>query len=215
MLIHPWDVPLDEAEWWEFARAARLAHLVAPGSGRELPIVVPTQYLLLGAPAAPEVVLHLARPNPVFAAIEESSKVILSIAGDWAFIPASWKAVGEEDPSRGIPTTYYGAVQLIGEAEIADEREAKLAILRSQLAVFQPDDGHVDPSEHEKSLPAIRGIRISRIEVRAKFKYGGNVDEEHRRAVAARLYERGSASDVAASSHVLRRIGGGLGSSGL
>jgi len=31
----------------------------------------------------------------------------LSVAGDWAFIPGSWKAIGDEDPEYGIPTTYY------------------------------------------------------------------------------------------------------------
>ncbi|MHB1988091.1 MAG: FMN-binding negative transcriptional regulator [Acidimicrobiales bacterium] len=205
MLIHRWDGPTDEAEWWEFVREPRLAHLVAPGAGRELPVVVPTQYVILGSPGEPEVVLHLARPNPVWAALEESTRVLLSIAGDWAFIPASWKATGVEDPARGIPTTYYASVQLIGEAHVIDDHEGKLAILRHQLAAFQPDDGHVDRSEHEKSLPAIRGIRIPVTAVRAKFKYGGNVDVEHRRAVASKLAARAGPGDARARAHVLRR----------
>ncbi|MHB8243745.1 MAG: FMN-binding negative transcriptional regulator [Acidimicrobiales bacterium] len=206
MLIHRWDGPVDDTEWWDFVRAPHLAHLVAPGKGRELPVVVPTQYLVLGSPATPVVVLHLAMANPIWSAIEESARVLLSVAGDWAFIPASWKAIDDEDPSRGIPTTYYAAVQMSGDAETIDEQEAKLSILRHQLGSYQPDDGHVDPSEHEKSLPAIRGIRISVTEVRAKFKYGGNVDSSHRRAVASKLNERNRPGDAAARSHVLRRL---------
>ena len=37
-------------------------------------------------------------------------------------------------------------------------------------------------------------------EVRAKFKYGGNVDAAHRLAVAERLAERGGPGDAAARS---------------
>ena len=58
------------------------------------------------------VVLHLARPNPIWDALQENPRVLLSVAGDWAYIPAAWKAIGEEDPRMGVPTTYYGAVQL-------------------------------------------------------------------------------------------------------
>lgn len=73
---------------------------------------VPTQFLLI----EDTVWLHLARPNPVFQALFENPNVVLSIAGDWAYIPDAWKAIGEEDPRSGIPTTYYAAVQLIGTA---------------------------------------------------------------------------------------------------
>ena len=32
--------------------------------------------------------------------------VVLSVAGDWAYIPPVWKAIADEDPRYGIPTTY-------------------------------------------------------------------------------------------------------------
>jgi transcriptional regulator len=44
--------------------------------------------------------------------------------------------------------------------------------------------------------------------VSAKFKYGGNVDEPHRRAVVDRLQARGGVGDAAAAEHVLRRLQG-------
>jgi transcriptional regulator len=43
----------------------------------------------------------------------------------------------------------------------------------------------------------------------AKFKYGGNVDPAHRRAVVARLNARGRPGDEAAAEHVLRRLEAG------
>jgi transcriptional regulator len=38
--------------------------------------------------------------------------------------------------------------------------------------------------------------------VRAKFKYGGNVDAEHRLAVVDRLKRRNGPGDAAAAAHV-------------
>lgn len=54
-------------------------------------------------------------------------------------------------------------------------------------------------------LLAIRGLRLDIDDVRAKFKYGGNLDAAHREAVAARLAERGGPGDAAALRHLLRR----------
>ncbi|MDT4917075.1 MAG: transcriptional regulator, partial [Pseudonocardiales bacterium] len=50
-----------------------------------------------------------------------------------------------------------------------------------------------------------RGIRLAVREVRAKFKYGGNVDDAHRAEVARRLAERGGPGDAAALGHLRRR----------
>jgi transcriptional regulator len=55
----------------------------------------------------------------------------------------------------------------------------------------------------------ILGIEIRVSQVLAKFKYGGNVDAAHRRAVVARLNSRGRPGDDAAAEHVLRRLESG------
>jgi transcriptional regulator len=201
VLIHPWDAPVDPAEVVAFVRGQGFGHLIAPGT-REVPVVVPTQYVLDDSPIdvstdVPDVLLHLARPNPIWAALEESPTVLLSVSGDWAYVPSAWKAVGEEDPALGIPTTYYAAAQLLGDAEVLDDDTAKLDVLRRQLAVLEPDVAHADPSVHVRRLPGIRAIRIRVREFAGKFKYGGNVDAAHRAAVAANL--------EAAVGHLRRR----------
>jgi transcriptional regulator len=208
VLVHPWDAPLDEAEVWAFVRAQGFGHLIAPGRDRELPVVVPTQYLVAPGAAAgrPDVLLHLARPNPVWAAIEENPTVLLSVAGDWAYVPSAWKAVGDEDPALGIPTTYYASAQIVGAAAIVDADDGKLDILRAQLTAYEPEVPHADPSAHQRRLSGIRGIRISVREVVGKFKYGGNVDEAHRRAIDQRLAERSGPGDAAARAHLQRRL---------
>src|SRR4051812_42172795 len=191
-----------------FVRAQGFGHLIAPGT-REVPVVVPTQYVLDdSADEVPDVLLHLARPNPAWAALDENPLVLLSVAGDWAYVPSAWKAVGDEDPALGIPTTYYAAAQLVADAHVLDDDAQKLDVLRRQLAALEPDLAHADPSVHLRRLPGIRAIRLMVREVRGKFKYGGNVDDEHRSAVAERLRDRGGPGDDPARAHLLRRTPG-------
>lgn len=203
VLIRDWDRPIDEAEWRAFVTANAFGHLVAGGRDRTVPVVVPTQFVL----DADEVVLHLARPNPIWEAIAEHPTVVLSVAGDWAYVPSEWKAVGDEDPRRGIPTTYYAAVQITGEAVVVDDPDEIAEVLRRQLGDLQPEMDAVDPVEHGARLRAIRGLRIAVDDVRAKFKYGANVDDAHRRAVHERLLARGGPGDASAARHLERRLG--------
>ncbi|MGH9094372.1 MAG: FMN-binding negative transcriptional regulator, partial [Acidimicrobiales bacterium] len=128
-------------------------------------------------------------------------------AGDWAFVPSDWKAIGDEDPALGIPTTYYGAVQLFGSARVHTEPAAVATVLRRQLRAIQPGTAIADPEVvHAAKLRLIRGITVAVEDVRAKFKYGGNVDEDHRWAVVRRLRQRRGPGDDAAARHVERRI---------
>ena len=201
MLIHPWDAgSRDEA--LAFVRDQGFGQLIAAGTGREVPVVVPTQFLLADDST---VLLHLARPNPIWRAIAENPTVLLSLAGDWAYVPAAWKAIGGEKPAEGIPTTYYAAVQLVCATEVLDDPEAKLGVLRQQLARLEPESGVANPSIHDRWLPGIRGLRLTIREINAKFKYGGNVDEAHLAAVGDRLAARGAPGDSAARAHLLRR----------
>jgi len=204
VLVHRWDSPIDDDEWRSFVEAQGFGHLIAAGHHRDVPVVVPTQFILDGD----TVLLHLARPNPIWAALDENPLVVLSIAGDWSYIPSAWKVTGDEDPRHGIPTTYYGAAQLTARAEIIDEPARVADVLRAQLGVLQPDTAVIDPSEHGARLGQIRGLRLEIVEVRAKFKYGGNVDGEHRLAVADHLAERDGPGDQRARAHLLRRLEG-------
>ena len=79
-------------------------------------------------------------------------------------------------------------------------------MLRRQLATLPTDEGQVDPSEHGTELRAIRGLRIAVTQVRAKFKYGGNVDAAHRRAVVERLSARDGPGDRAAVRHLMQDL---------
>jgi len=203
MLIRPHDAAPSDGAAFDFVESQGFGHLVAAGRGRDVAVVVPTQFVVASRHPA-EVVLHLAGPNPVWTALAENARVLMSVAGEWAYVPSAWKAIGDEDPRRGIPTTYYAAVQLAGTATVIDDPDALAAILRRQLSTYEPGGDWADPLDaHRPKLGAIRGIRIAVDDVRAKFKYGGNVDAQHRRAVAQRLAERDGPGDAAARRRVL------------
>lgn len=207
MFVPPADRTLGDHEWRSFVAAQGFGQLIAPGApDREWPAVAATQFVLDGD----QVLVHFAGPNPVLSALEEDRRAVLAVAGDWAFVPSDWKAIEGEDPRLGIPTTYYAAVQLRGHADVLNAPEQIAGVLRRQLAVLQPATDVADPEQaHPAKLRSIRAVVLHVEDVVAKFKYGGNVDEAHRRAVVARLGKRGAAGDGAAAAHVLRRLAEG------
>ncbi len=203
MLIRRHDEPLSDAEWRAFLADHDFGELIAPGAGRDLPIVVPTHFIYDGDKT---VLLHLAGPNPVWEALAERPRALLSVFGAYTFIPGHWN-----QDEYGVPTSYYAAVQLACDVEIVDEPAGIAAILERQLAHFQPEGKHapVEPGDNPygKLLGSIRGIRLSVTDVRAKFKFGANRTVEHREAVAAKLAERDRPLDVEARTNLVRRLG--------
>ena len=203
MLIHKHDAALDDAEWHEFLRSHDFGELIVPGAPtRDLPVVVPTHFLYDGDHT---VYLHLAKPNPVWDAIAERPRALLSVFGAYACIPGHWN-----QDEYGVPTSYYAAVQLACDVATVDDDAGIAAILGRQLVHFQPEGMHapVEPGDNRygKLLGSIRGLRLTVTDVRAKFKSGGNRTAQHRKAIAAKLVERGSPLDREASAQTLRRL---------
>lgn len=202
MLIHRHDAPLGEDEWRAFLSTHDFGELIAPGRDRDLPIVVPTHFVWDGAH---EVVLHLAKPNPVWDALAERPRALLSVFGAYTFIPGHWN-----QDEYGVPTSYYAAVQLACDARVTDEETEIAAILERQLDHFQPEGMHapVEPggNRYGQLIPSVRGIVLTVTGVRAKLKFGTNRTVEHRQAIAEKLGERGTPLDLEARDHVIDRI---------
>jgi len=208
MLIHPWDEATRD-EWRSVLATTDFGQLVTAGHVDGWPVVVPTHFLYDGDTT---VLLHLARPNPVWHALEDDPRVVLALAGDYAYVEAAWNAAAGTDPDLGVPTSYYTAVQLLCTAEVVDDPDEKADLLARQLAHFEPPTStRVRPStaveSDRRQLPAIRGLRLTVTAVRAKMKYGGNKPVEQRAAIAAHLAERDAGLDAAARDHLLRRSG--------
>jgi transcriptional regulator len=201
MLIRRHDAPLSDEEWHVFLADHDFGELIVPGAGRDLPIVVPTHFIYDGDKT---VLLHLAQPNPVWEALAERPRALLSVFGAYTYIPGHWN-----QDEYGVPTSYYAAVQLACDAEIVDDPAGIAAILERQLAHFQPEGQHapVEPGDNPygKLLGSIRGIRLAVTDVRAKFKFGANRTVEHRRVVGAKLAERGHPLDLEARANLMRR----------
>jgi transcriptional regulator len=81
--MRPWDVALDDAEWQRWVAGTDRFGMLAVNNldpGRA-PLVLPTHFTLAG----PEILLHLARPNPVWAHLEAAAEVRLVVVGDYAY----------------------------------------------------------------------------------------------------------------------------------
>jgi transcriptional regulator len=205
MLIRKHDAAISADEWKTFLAAHDFGELIASGRGRDVPVVVPTHFVFDGERT---VRLHLAAPNPVWDALEENPLALVSVYGDYTYIPTQWNANPGVPVEHGVPTSYYAAVQAIVRTRIVDDPVELAAILDLQLRHFQPEGGHVpvDPrGPYGAQLPAIRGIVAEIEDVRAKFKYGGNKTVEHRLRIAAHLAERDRGLDAAARAQLLRR----------
>jgi transcriptional regulator len=202
MLIHRHDEPLSDAEWRDFLRTHDFGDFIVPGaSTRDLPVVVPTHFIWDGDKT---VLLHLARINPVWEAIAERPRALLSVFGAYTYVPGHWN-----QDEYGVPTSYYAAVQLACDIETIDDDAGITKVLERQLAHFQPEGKHapVEPGDNPygKKLSAIRGIRLTVTDVRAKFKFGGNRTEQHREVIAQRLGERGRGLDREARGYTVTR----------
>jgi transcriptional regulator len=208
MLINKCDAAGSDEEWRTWLAAHDFGQLVANGP-KAFPIIVPTPFLFVASES--EVLIHLARTNPIWEALEANPHAVLSVVDDYAFVPAPWRATPPSPPEHGIPTMYYAAVQLHGKVSIIDEPEAKAALVRKQLSHFQPQGDYapmeVEGSPYSRLLPAIRGLRLEVTDVRAKFKYDDHKPPDFREAVSARLEQRNRPTDAGARIQQLRRLG--------
>ncbi|MEV4099383.1 FMN-binding negative transcriptional regulator [Nonomuraea sp. NPDC049649] len=206
MLTHPWDASLDEAEWRDWiADGHDFGQLAVNGPPGEPPVVVPTHFVCDGG----DLLIHLARPNPVWQAVEHDPQVTFTVIGDYAYVPGTWRAAPGLAPRDGVPTSYYAAVQFTCRAHLVDDPQAKADLLTRQLARFQPGD-HAEVAAgrppYGRLLSGIRGLRLQVTGVRAKFKYDDHKSAEHRAAVAARLTARGQGLDAPAAAQQRRRL---------
>jgi len=208
MLIHPWDAALDAAEWQDWlARTDRFGMLAVNNvDPAQAPVVVPTHFTIAGD----ELLMHLARPNPVWPHLEAAAEVRLTVVGDYAFIPTYWRAKAGGPEEDGVPTSYYSTVQLVCRPTVVDDPQRKADLLAAQLADFQPEGRHapiaVDAALYGRMLPGIRGVRLAVLRVDAKFKYDDHNPVEHRERVIGNLEARDHGLDSEAAAQQRRRL---------
>ena len=208
MLIHPWDAARDASEWRDWLATTGRFGILAVNNvdTTQAPLLLPTHFTL----GVDEILLHLARPNPVWAHLEASTEVRLAVIGDYAYIPSYWRAKAGGPDEDGVPTSYYSTVQFVCRPTIVDDADAKARILTAQLGDLQPEGGHapveVGGEPYGRMLPGIRGVRLAVLRVEAKFKYDDSNPIEHRERVVGYLEERCEGLDAGAATQQRRRL---------
>lgn len=209
MFIQPWDAAIDAGEWQQWLAGTDRFGVLAVNNvdSDEAPIVVPTHFTLAGE----GLLIHLARPNPVWRHLEAAREVRLAVIGDYAYIPTYWRAKAGGPEENGVPTSYYASVQFVCRPEIVDDPDGKARILAAQLQDFQPEGRHASVAPgtepYGRMLPGIRGVRLTVLKVEAKFKFDDQKPVEHREQVASQLEQRRHDLDTAAAAQQRRRIG--------
>ncbi|WP_276937701.1 FMN-binding negative transcriptional regulator [Ferrimicrobium acidiphilum] len=208
MLIHSWDAALTEDEWREWLEATDRFGILGVNNRdpAQAPLMVPTHFTIAGD----ELLVHLAKPNPIWSRIEAAKEVRLAVVGDYAYIPSYWRAKAGGPGEDGVPTSYYAAVQFNCLPTVIDDPKEKVDILSAQLADFQPEGNHaeigVDKEPYGRMLPGLRGLRLQVLKVDAKFKYDDSNPIEHRQRVVRYLEERGREFDAGAARQQQRRL---------
>jgi transcriptional regulator len=198
MLIHPWDAALGPAEWQDWLASTDRFGMLAVNNvdPAQAQLVAPTHFTVAGD----ELLIHLARPNPVWPHLEAAAQVRLAVIGDYAYIPTCWRAKAGGPDEDGVPTSYYAAVQFLCQPTIVDGPQGKAEILAAQLADFQPEGRHAtvaaDMAPYGRILPGIRGVRLTVLRVEAKFKYDDHNPVDHRERVIGHLEQRGRGLDA-------------------
>ena len=153
MLIHPWDAALDPSEWQNWLASTDRFGMLAVNNldPAEAPVVLPIHFTVAGDD---ELLMHLARPNPVWPHLEAAAEVRLAVVGDYAYIPTYWRARAGGPDEDGVPTSYYTAVQFVCRPTVVDDPQGKVDILAAQLADFQPEGGHADVAVDDAAVRA-------------------------------------------------------------
>ncbi len=208
MLIHPWDASLNTAEWQEWLAFTDRFGVLAVNNvdSAEAPVLVPTHFTVTGD----ELLVHLARPNPIWPHLEAATEVRLAVIGDYAYIPTYWRTKAGGPDEDGVPTSYYATVQFVCTPTIVDDPADKVDILTAQLGDFQPEGGYatvaVGEAPYGRMLSGIRGLRLAVKRVDAKFKYDDHNPIDHRQRVTANLEQRKHALDTGAATQQRRRL---------
>ncbi|MGR3323005.1 MAG: FMN-binding negative transcriptional regulator [Pseudooceanicola sp.] len=112
----------------DFARRQGFGMLTV-ANGAEVPLVSHVPFLVSEDGTLAE--LHLARPNPIVAALAEPRPARLAVTGPHGYVSPDWYGIDDQ-----VPTWNYVAVHLTGTLELA-ETEGLQDLLDRQSAEFE------------------------------------------------------------------------------
>lgn len=207
MLIHPWDAARDAAEWRDWLASTDRFGVLAVNNTAPVhaPLMLPTHFTLAGD----DLLIHLARPNPVSPHLQAAAEVRMAVIGDYAYIPTGEPnradATRMECPPATIRRSNLSVVQRLSTIPKARPR----CWLRNSVT-FAPEGRHAlvaagqDP--YGRMLAGIRGVRLAVLRAEAKFKYDDAKPVEFRQRTITQLKDRGRALDAGAAAQQRRRL---------
>jgi transcriptional regulator len=206
MLVHPYDSAMSENEWRDWiSKGARFGVLAVGAAPGQAPIMVPTHFVLRGD----EILIHLHKVNDALPLLEANKKVSLSVIGDYAFIPGTWRAKDPNNLQHGVPTSYYAAVNFECEPTVVSDPNEVAAIIQEHMTEFQADESYAAVSPelppYGPMMSIIRGVRLKIVKVDAKFKYDDHKPVAFRESITSKLEARGSHQDLGAAAQQSRR----------
>ncbi|CAB4963005.1 unannotated protein [freshwater metagenome] len=207
MLVHPYDGAMSETEWRDWIAQSAKFGVLAVGAGEgKAPIMVPTHFVVRGD----EILIHLHKVNDALPLLESGARVSLSIVGDYAFIPGTWRAKDSSNLQDGVPTSYYAAVNFECEPSVVSDAHGIAAIIQEHMTEFQADGSYAEvapeSTPYGPMFSIIRGVRLKILNVDAKFKYDDHKPVAFRESVIAKLRSRNSHLDAGASNQQSRRL---------
>jgi transcriptional regulator len=153
--------------------------------------------------------MHMARGNPHWGAIEPGTPALAIVAGAQAYVSPAWYATKQEH-GRVVPTWNYSAVHLSGVVT-AHHEESWLRDLVERLTdrheSHRADGWSVDdaPADYvTKQLRAIVGIELVVERVEAKAKLSQNRSDADRSGVIKGLEAEGAERDAQVAADMRR-----------
>ncbi len=199
MYIPHFNVMDDPDEIRRFVESVASAEIVTVGAdGTPVATLLPILWSDDGA----TVIAHMARANPHWREIADSSPCLAIIAGPQAYISPAWYAAKAEH-GRVVPTWNYSAVHLTGTLTVHDDpewtREAVTALTDRHEQTRQEPWAVTDapPTYIDKNLKAIVGLELTVARVEAKAKLSQNRSAADQAGVVAGLRAEGGSAAVA------------------
>jgi transcriptional regulator len=199
---------MDEADVPSFLDSIGTAELVTTGADG-YPVATLMPFLRDGD----RLLMHMARGNPHWQAIEPGTPALAIVAGAQAYVSPAWYATKQEH-GRVVPTWNYSAVHLTGVVT-AHHDEAWLRDVVERLTdrheAHRPERWAVDdaPADYiAKQLRAIVGIELTVQRVEAKAKLSQNRSADDRAGVVTGLEAQGAERDAQVAAD-MRRVGDG------
>jgi transcriptional regulator len=153
--------------------------------------------------------MHMARANQHWRALEPGTPALAVVAGPQAYVSPSWYAAKQEH-GRVVPTWNYSAVHLTGRVTAHDDASWLRDVVqrltdRHEQHRSRPWSVDDAPAEFvAKQLRAIVGVELLVERVEAKAKLSQNRSEQDRAGVIAGLEETGTPRDLTVADDMRR-----------